>query len=81
MSALDTNGYQAVMDVVRKWPPDKRFALVRDVINSLEPEVGHPQAKRDTLKEALGLLATDQPAPSDDQVQEWLDERRMEKYG
>ncbi len=40
-----------------------------------------PHIKRNTLKDALGLLATDQPPPSDEEVQMWLDEHRMEKYG
>jgi hypothetical protein len=31
---------------------------------------------------ALGLLATpNQPAPSDAEVEQWLVERRLEKYG
>jgi len=33
--------------------------------------------KRNTLEKALGLLATDQPAPSDEKVQRWLDEHRI----
>ncbi len=54
---------------------------MRDVINTLAPEVVPSRPKRKTLKKALGLLATSQPAPSDAEVQQWLDERRMEKYG
>ena len=34
-----------------------------------------------TLHRALGLLATDKAAPTDEEVERWLDEHRQEKYG
>jgi hypothetical protein len=37
--------------------------------------------KRNTLKKALGLLATSGPAPSEAEVEQWLHEHRLEKYG
>ena len=40
-----------------------------------------PLKMEPTLPKALGLLASDRPAPTDEQVQAWLDEHRMEKYG
>ena len=36
--------------------------------------------RRNTLDKAWGLLATDRPAPSDAEVEQWLNEHRMEKY-
>jgi hypothetical protein len=36
--------------------------------------------RRNTLDKAWGLLATDQPAPSDAEIQRWLDERRAERF-
>ncbi len=81
MDTLATTSYQTVLNTVRQWPPDRRFALVQDVINTLASEVAHPRPRHKTLEKALGLLATDQPAPSDAEIQQWLDEHRMEKYG
>ena len=80
MNTLKANGYETVLRTVRQWPPDRRFALVRDLINTLAMEVKPLQPKRNTLGKALGLLATSQAAPSDTEIQQWLDERRMEKY-
>ena len=80
MSIFETLSYQTVINIVRRWPPDRRFALVHDVFETLLPEMSPPRRKRKTLNEALGLLATEQPAPSDAEIQQWLDERRMEKY-
>jgi len=80
MNTLKANGYETVLSTVRRWPPDKRFALVRDVIDTLAIEAKPRQSRCNTLDKALGLLATSQRAPSDADIQQWLDERRMEKY-
>lgn len=39
------------------------------------------QPRKRTLQRALGLLATDGPAPTDEDIERWLDEHRQEKYG
>jgi hypothetical protein len=36
--------------------------------------------KRNTLRKALGLLAASGPAPSDEEVEQWLREHHLEKY-
>jgi hypothetical protein len=65
MNALKVDGYETVLSTVRQWPPDKRFALVRDVIDTLALEVKPLRSRRNTLGRALGLLATSQPVPPD----------------
>jgi len=37
--------------------------------------------RRGSLRNLVGLLATDRPPPIDEEVERWLEERRMEKYG
>jgi dihydroneopterin aldolase len=81
MNTIKTDSYDSVLQTVRQWPPNRRFALVRDVINTLATEVFPSRPRHKTLKKALGLLATSQPAPSDAEIQRWLDEHRIEKYG
>jgi hypothetical protein len=81
MNTTKANGYDNVLQMIRQWPPNRRFALVRDVINTLATEVFPSRPRRKTLEKALGLLATSRPAPSDAEIQQWLDERRVEKYG
>lgn len=80
MSTIETTNYETILNAVRQWPPNRRFALVQDVLDTLASEVAPPRPRRKTLEKALGLLATDQPAPSDAEIQTWLDEHRMEKY-
>ncbi len=79
--AIESIKYRDVLQVVETWSPEWRLALMRDLLNSLESEWKTPRPREKTLSQALGLLATDQPAPTDDQVQAMLDEHRMEKYG
>jgi hypothetical protein len=81
MDAFEETGYEVILNIVRQWPPGRRFTLVQDVLNTLAPEVALPRSRPKTLEKALGLLATSQPAPTDEQIKRWLDERRMEKYG
>ena len=58
------------------------FTLVQEVLKSLEPEFKVTQPKRsNTLDNALGLLATNEPAPSDEEIEQWLDEYHIEKWG
>lgn len=71
--------YQQVLEIVRQWPDARRFTLVQDVLKTLEPEA-HPR-KKQTLSQALGLLATSAPPPSDEEIKQWLEEHRTEKYG
>ena len=78
--------YDNILNTIRNWPLSKRLTLVQDILKTLAPDLkavepDSPRAKRNTLKEALGLLATNQPAPSDQEIQDWLNEHRLEKYG
>ena len=75
MTAIPVN-YETVLQLVYQLPARQRFALIHDVLKSLEPM----SAKGPTLPRALGLLATEADAPTDEEVDAWLDERRMEKY-
>ena len=46
---------------------------------ALDEQTGPPRTKRPTLPQALGLLARpSQPAPTDAEIEQMLDERRME---
>ena len=81
MNTSETTNYENVIQLIHTWSPARRFSLVQDILNSLAPNLApSPPRTKSTLQEALGLLATDRPAPSDAEVQQWLEERRMGKY-
>lgn len=72
--------YTSVLHTVRTWPARQRYLLVQELLKTLEPEA-KPAPAEDTLSLARGLLATDKPAPTDEEVASWLEEHRLEKYG
>lgn len=76
MSA-QTADYEKILTLVRSWSAAQRFSLVQDVLVTLTPT---ERERRQTLHQAQGLLATEHAIPTDQQVAEWLDERRSERY-
>ncbi len=77
----DVSNYETIINIVRKWPAPQRFTLVQEVLATLAPEVSAPLHRQPTLVRARGLLAIQQSAPSDQDVEAMLDERRRERYG
>ncbi|HYP41867.1 MAG TPA: hypothetical protein VEX13_16035 [Chloroflexia bacterium] len=74
--------YETVLRVVQGWTPAMRAALMHNILDTLAQQAEASRKKRNTLDRALGLAKVPgQPAPSDEEVERWLDERRMEKYG
>ena len=81
---LSTN-YENILKTIKHWPSSERLNLIQDILDTLKPDLEDSNStlspvKRPTLPDALGLLATPTP-PSDQEVQELLDEHRLEKYG
>lgn len=74
------DNYDSVLQTVRTWSARQRYLLIQELIKTLEPE-GEPVPGEDTLRLARGLLATDKLAPTDEEVAQWLEEHRLEKYG
>ncbi|MBD1854137.1 MULTISPECIES: hypothetical protein [Leptolyngbya] len=63
-----------------KLPPSDRLALISAIIESLQ-DTSVPQPVRSgAIQRMRGLLKTDQPAPTDEEVATMLEERRLEKY-
>jgi hypothetical protein len=81
MSAAEKTDYEQVLTIVRSWSVSQRFTLVQDVFKMLAPIESSGLASRSTLDQARGLLATGQPAPTDEDIAQWLDERRTGRYG
>lgn len=80
MQTVETVQYRTVVEQVKDWPVDERLALIQDILRTLKPQLVASDRQEGTLDKALGLLASKQPAPTDATIQQWLRERRMEKY-
>jgi hypothetical protein len=79
MSTAHTTDYDRVLKIIQNWPAAHRLTLVQAVLKTLAPSdvtERPPQAR--TLEQARGLLATNRPAPTDEEIAQWLDERRTE---
>jgi hypothetical protein len=71
---------QELKDQVRTLPVSERLELVSSIIDSLkETSNSHPN-RTSIIQQMKGLLKTDQPAPTDAEVEALLEERRMEKF-
>lgn len=81
MNAQDVS-YETILQIIYTWPPASRLALVQDILETLRPEFAPLRSQRNTLDQALGLLeAGGQPAPTDEDVEQWIAESRLAKYG
>ncbi len=75
---------EAILEVVRTWPADQQVLLAHEILRRVRGQsalVKEPPVAPPNSKGLAGLLTTDQPPPTDEEVERWLDEHRMEKYG
>lgn len=66
----------------RLLPTGNHTRVTHSEVASANPEpLAEKRPRKRTLQRALGLLATDGPTPTDEDIEQWLDEHRQEKYG
>ncbi|MBO1054839.1 MAG: hypothetical protein HEQ25_23485 [Dolichospermum sp. DET73] len=61
-------------------PESDRLELVRAIIESLQNQPSQKSERTRIIKQMKGLLKTNQPAPTDEQVNGMLEEHRVENY-
>jgi hypothetical protein len=71
---------QDLKEQARQLNVDDRLELARSIIESLQDSPSQQTERSRAIKQMKGLLKTDQPAPTDEQVQAMLEEHRLEKY-
>jgi hypothetical protein len=79
---------QDLKEQVFKLPPSDRLELAKAIFESLQnPPIPQPYSseadlnkRSQAIQRMRGLLKTDQPAPTDEEVAAMLDDRRAEKY-
>jgi hypothetical protein len=71
---------QEVKEQAFKLLPNDRLALVAAIIESLQDTPVSEADRSSAIRRMRGLLKTDQPAPSDEEVAVMLEEWRVEKY-
>ncbi|PSF35011.1 hypothetical protein C7H19_17870 [Aphanothece hegewaldii CCALA 016] len=71
---------QELKEQVFKLSTSDRLALVTAIIESLQDTPVSRSDREGAIRRMRGLLKTDQPAPTDEEVVTMLEERRIEKY-
>lgn len=71
---------QELKEQARQLPESDRLELILTIIESLQDIPSQQPERNRIIKQMKGLLKTNQPAPTDDQVKAMLEERRVEKY-
>ncbi len=71
---------QELKEQAFKLPPSERLALVSAIIESLQNTPIAKPERSESIQRMRGLLKTGDPSPTDQQIAEMLEERRMEKY-
>ncbi|MEH1999565.1 hypothetical protein [Nostoc sp.] len=71
---------EELKEQVFKLPPSDRLALVSAIIESLQDTPISQTERSGAIRRMRGLLKTDQPAPTDEEVAAMLEKRRVDKY-
>ncbi|MEH1964425.1 MAG: hypothetical protein V7L05_32275 [Nostoc sp.] len=71
---------EELKEQVFKLPPSDRLALVSAIIESLQDTPISQPERSGAIRRMRGLLKTDQPAPTDEEVAAMLEKRRVDKY-
>lgn len=86
MASIPSNR-EAILEAIRGLPPKEQRDIAEEVsrefLRTTPSDASQPTEKVGWVswRQLAGLFATDQEPPSDEDVKEWLDEARTEKYG
>jgi hypothetical protein len=72
-------GYSEVLKIVAAWPPEQRESLLHALIARF-PDRAEQQRPRPTVDELIGIAKGGNAAPTDSEVDQWIDEARTRKY-
>ncbi len=78
MTVAQVDDIQQVWQKIRSWPQPMRLSLAARILQSLEAEQARPKK---SLADLVGILETDKPPPTDEEVEQILEEERTRKYG
>ena len=80
MSVTGSGRIEGVLDQLKDWPSSERLRLARMILETIEtPPVSEPPRKG-SLKDLLGILKTDAPAPTDEECRAILEEELIKKH-
>ncbi len=76
--------HKDILHAIEAWPVEEQVALARFILEraaSSRAETSAETSARSTWDALHGIASSGNEPPSDEQVAQWLDEHKMEKYG
>lgn len=73
---------ETILETVQTWPKPQRLRLIQEITQNMVTESEETLPRQNTADKALGLLRqyTDEPPPTDEEVERWLEEERVKKH-
>jgi len=71
---------EGVLDQLKDWPSTERLRLARMILETIETQPVSEPPRTGSLKDLLGILKTDAPAPNDDECRAILEEELVKKH-
>lgn len=72
--------YQELVETIKTLPLDQRLSLLEVLTHSLQADMSPTAPRHSTLARARGLLRTDEPTPSDQDLEETYTDYLIDKY-
>lgn len=69
-----------ILKTVHTWPLAEQMALAQAILRRASEELD-TEPQRPSWREMVGLASNGLEPPTDEQVAQWLDEHRIQKYG
>lgn len=79
--AAPTLHRQTILRTVQALPPEEQIALVREILEQVPAPIVEEPRQPPNSAGLAGLIANGKTPPTDEEVAQWLDERRSAKYG
>jgi hypothetical protein len=81
MSTAEANEMADILTRIKTWSVPSRVTLARRILESVEGKPAiEPSPHTGSLKDLLGILKTDAPAPNDEECQAILEEELIKKH-
>jgi hypothetical protein len=80
LNSLEPAQYHEVFETIRQWPPEARRDLLRDVLKTFHNEQPRQPTRGFSADQVIRLLESEQPAPTDEECEQILEEELLKKY-
>jgi hypothetical protein len=82
MSVAEADEIGEILDRIKGFSVTSRIRLARQILETVDEKPAiKPPPRRRPLSDLVGLLKTDSPPPTDEEVEQIIEDERMRKYG